>query len=133
MDNPYNTQIAGQHYVNMGMQPFHFAMFNGWDAGAFSILKYLSRHRTKNGIEDLRKTLHFVDLRQAELANALTPRILTAISIGSYISENKLSGFDAMALVHLEEWVYSHSDIARKFLIIAIDQLMAEYSTTPLP
>lgn len=131
MTNPYEHQEAGTHYVNMGMQPFHFAMVNGWDAGAFSILKYLSRHRTKNGLEDLKKARHFVDLRQAEGGSWLIPK--GEVSMGTYIRMNKISGRDATALMVLEEWVASQSHIGRKHILPIIDQLMSEYPVTPLP
>lgn len=135
-NNPYTHQEAGTHYVNMGMQPFHFAMVNGWDAGAFSILKYISRHRTKNGLEDLKKARHFVDLRQAEITATLEPRIV--IRMGVYIRENKLVGRDATALMHLQDWVsmpkdHPDTDAWRKILNGQLYLLMDEYCPTPLP
>ncbi|QTG12380.1 DUF3310 domain-containing protein [Agrobacterium tumefaciens] len=134
MSNPYERQEAGTHYVNMGMQPFHFAMVNQWDAGAFSILKYLSRHRSKNGLEDLKKARHFVELRQEEIANAIEPRQDSdRIYIGTYCKENKLSGVDATALVYLEEWVKYGIGECRDALVEKIELLMSEYSQTPLP
>lgn len=130
MSNPYERQEAGTHYVNMGMQPFHFSMVNGWDAGAFSILKYLSRHRSKNGLEDLKKARHFVDLRQAEIGNGLAS--FNLISIGQYISANNLSGADATALIQLQEWVRYVDDGMRLALIETVELLMSEYPATPL-
>lgn len=130
-DNPYTHQEAGTHYVNMGMQPFHFAMVNGWDAGAFSILKYLSRHRTKNGLEDLKKARHFVDLRITEIEDATVGS--DVISMGTYCQENKISGGDATALLMLNDWVKTEEPLPLIMLIETIDQLMAEYSPTPLP
>lgn len=120
-------QIGGTHYVNMGMQPFHFAMVNGWDAGAFSILKYISRHRSKNGVEDLKKARHFVDLRRAEIGHAV--KGFDFISIGVYISANKLSGADATALVQLREWVFYQDEEMRTALLDTIDLLISEYPT----
>lgn len=130
-DNPYNTQHGGTHYVNMGMQPFRFAMVNGWDAGAFSILKYLSRHRTKNGLEDLKKARHFVDLRIAEIEDSTVGS--DVISMETYIHKNTLSGGDATALLMLNDWVKTEEHLPLIMLIETIDQLMAEYSPTPLP
>ncbi len=130
-DNPYQRQEAGTHYVNMGMQPFHFAMVNGWDAGAFSILKYLSRHRMKNGLEDLKKARHFVDLRQAEKDNTLCGD--ETVLIWQYIQANKMDAIDAKALTHLERWVDEENDGSRIALLETIDLLMSEYTTSPLP
>ncbi|MGV1944875.1 MULTISPECIES: DUF3310 domain-containing protein [unclassified Agrobacterium] len=135
MSNPYERQEAGTHYVNMGMQPFHFAMVNGWDAGAFSILKYLSRHRSKNGLEDLKKARHFVELRQEEITNAISPRRDSKrIFIGEYCAANHISGVDATALVYLEEWVeYDGIGECRDALLEKIELLISEYQPTLLP
>lgn len=131
MSNPYERQEAGTHYVNMGMQPFHFAMVNGWDAGAFSILKYLSRHRSKNGLEDLKKARHFVELRQAEIGHALRP--FNFVSMGEYVAANRLAGPDASSLILLQEWVQHFDDEMRLALLETIDLLISEYQPTPLP
>lgn len=133
MSNPYERQEAGTHYVNMGMQPFHFAMVNGWDAGAFSILKYVSRHRSKNGLEDLKKARHFVELRQEEITNAIKPRKDSGrIYVGTYCAANRISGVDATALVYLEEWVKYGIGECRDALLEKIELLMSEYPATPL-
>lgn len=124
MSTAYARQEAGNHYLKMGMQPFTFATRNGWDAGAFSILKYVSRHRSKNGIEDLKKGDHFVELRLAELEFILPSRRL--IPMGEYIRANMLTDDDAWALLQLESWVEgrcSHAPLSQ-----AIKYLMSEYA-----
>ena len=47
-----DVQVAGDHYKTMGIQPIEFCYVNRYDPAAFSALKYVSRHRVKNGRED---------------------------------------------------------------------------------
>lgn len=54
--------IAGQHYAKCKIQPIDYAMANELDACQFSVVKYVTRFRDKNGLEDLKKAKHFIDL-----------------------------------------------------------------------
>lgn len=107
-------QEGGNHYLGMGMQPIEFAMANNYDAGAFSILKYASRHASKNGAEDIRKAIHFVDLRERflDLVVIEKPRIRMA----DYIDANGYTGMTAKALEFLEHWMLAPQ--SRNFPII---------------
>lgn len=57
-----DTQVGGSHYKDMKIQPMEFSMANGLDACQHSIIKYVSRFRVKNGIADLEKAKHCIDL-----------------------------------------------------------------------
>jgi hypothetical protein len=57
-----NTQIAGTHYTKLGIQPMEYALANNFNYLESFALKYLSRHRNKNGRQDLEKLLHCVEL-----------------------------------------------------------------------
>ena len=56
------TQVGGDHYKNMVIQPVEFIHRNkiGYIEG--SVIKYVCRHRSKNGRHDLEKAKHFIDL-----------------------------------------------------------------------
>lgn len=56
------TQEGGGHYKNMVIQPVEYIHANkiGFIEGC--VIKYVSRWRNKNGVEDLRKARHFLDL-----------------------------------------------------------------------
>ena len=56
------TQVAGDHYKNMPIQPVEFIHANGLDFCQGSIIKYVCRHSAKNGKDDLLKARHFIDL-----------------------------------------------------------------------
>lgn len=56
------TQIGGDHYRTMAIQPVEYIMENGLGFVEGCVIKYVSRWRVKNGVEDLRKARHFLDL-----------------------------------------------------------------------
>lgn len=61
-DSPLKTQIGGDHYRKMAIQPMEFSMANKFDACQHTIIKYVTRFRDKNGIEDLKKARHVIDM-----------------------------------------------------------------------
>ena len=56
------TQVGGDHYSKMAIQPMEYSMKNGLDACQHTAIKYISRFRDKGGIEDLRKAKHVIDM-----------------------------------------------------------------------
>lgn len=62
MNRPSDKQIGGKHYGNMAIEPVEFAMKNNLDFCQSSIIKYVCRFRDKNGIEDLKKAKHYIDI-----------------------------------------------------------------------
>lgn len=57
-----DTQVGGDHYKSMKIQPVQFAEANKLSAAEFAVVKYVCRHRTKGGRLDLQKARHFIDL-----------------------------------------------------------------------
>ena len=55
-------QIGGGHYKDMAIQPVEFITKNGIGYVEGSVIKYVCRWRKKNGIEDLKKAKHFLEL-----------------------------------------------------------------------
>jgi hypothetical protein len=53
-------QVDGSHYKDMGIQPWVIIMMNKLDFWEGNALKYLLRYKTKNGVVDLKKILHYV-------------------------------------------------------------------------
>lgn len=56
------TQVGGNHYTSMGIQPMEYSMANGLGAAEHTIVKYVSRWRKKGGVEDLKKAAHTLQL-----------------------------------------------------------------------
>jgi len=59
---PSDIQIGGQHYKDMAIQPTEYITKNKLGFIEGNIVKYISRWRYKNGLEDLKKIKHYVDL-----------------------------------------------------------------------
>lgn len=57
-----NTQVGGSHYKNMTVQPVEFIEKNNLGFCVGNIIKYVCRYKDKNGIEDLKKARHYIDL-----------------------------------------------------------------------
>ena len=60
--NPLEEQIAGSHYKNMAIQPVVFCQKNGLGFCEASAIKYICRHGSKGGQQDLLKAIHFLEL-----------------------------------------------------------------------
>ena len=57
-----DNQVGGSHYKNLKIQPIEYIHANNMPFIEASILKYISRWRNKNGIQDLMKARHFIEL-----------------------------------------------------------------------
>lgn len=56
------TQIGGNHYSNMPIQPIEFIHKNNLSFIQGNIIKYVCRYKSKGGIQDLNKAKHYIDL-----------------------------------------------------------------------
>jgi hypothetical protein len=57
-----DKQIGGSHYKDMAIQPIEYIHKNGLGFCEGNIVKYITRWKTKNGIEDLKKVIHYAEL-----------------------------------------------------------------------
>lgn len=65
------TQHGGTHYKKMAIQPWDYIVSNNLGYLEGNAVKYLSRWRRKNGVEDLRKAIHYIEkLIELEEKNA---------------------------------------------------------------
>lgn len=55
-------QEGGDHYKGLAIQPVEFIHRNGIGFLEGNAIKYLCRWRNKNGIQDLRKAIHYIEL-----------------------------------------------------------------------
>jgi hypothetical protein len=56
-----STQVGGDHYKSKPIQPWDFIIANGIGFCEGNAIKYISRWRDKNGVEDLKKARHYID------------------------------------------------------------------------
>jgi hypothetical protein len=57
-----DTQVGGDHYKKLKIQPMEYSMANGLDACQHTAIKYITRFRDKGGISDLQKAKHCIDM-----------------------------------------------------------------------
>ena len=57
-----DTQIAGSHYKNLAIQPIEYITANKLRFIEGCIVKYITRHKDKNGADDIRKIIHYCEL-----------------------------------------------------------------------
>ena len=56
------VQEGGGHYKDLKIQPVEFIHANDLGFMEGCVVKYVSRYKRKNGLEDLKKARHFIDL-----------------------------------------------------------------------
>lgn len=61
MSSPLDKQHGGDHYKKGGIQPIEYINSRRMLFAEGSVVKYVSRHQDKNGIEDIRKAIHFLE------------------------------------------------------------------------
>ena len=57
-----NKQVDGSHYKDMMIQPIVYIYANKIPFIEGNIIKYVSRWKNKNGIKDLEKARHLIDM-----------------------------------------------------------------------
>lgn len=62
VESQFTRQVGGNHYKKMPIQPLEFIAANGLDFFQGCVLKYIIRYKDKNGIEDLKKAIHFIEM-----------------------------------------------------------------------
>ncbi len=60
--NPLDVQVGGDHYKNFKIQPAEFIEVNGLSFLTGCVIKRLCRWRNKDGIRDLEKAIHEIQL-----------------------------------------------------------------------
>ena len=60
--NAWDKQVGGDHYKQYAIQPTKFALANGLDYAQSNAIKYIVRHKDKNGVQDLDKAIHYIEL-----------------------------------------------------------------------
>jgi len=58
----YDTQVGGDHYKDMKIQPSEFINKNKMQFAEGNAIKYICRHQKKGGKQDLEKAKHYIDM-----------------------------------------------------------------------
>jgi hypothetical protein len=60
--NALEKQVAGSHYKDLPIQPVEYIYANALGYFEGNVIKYVSRWRKKNGVADLEKAKHYIEL-----------------------------------------------------------------------
>ena len=55
-------QEGGDYYKGSRIQPIEFISANNMSFMQGSVIKYIHRYKNKNGVEDLKKAKHYIEL-----------------------------------------------------------------------
>ena len=55
-------QVAGTHYKGLAIQPAEYCQRNRLPYCESSVIRYVTRHRAKNGRQDIEKAIHCLQL-----------------------------------------------------------------------
>ncbi|MGB4467532.1 MAG: DUF3310 domain-containing protein [Azovibrio sp.] len=65
------VQVGGSHYKDLAIQPVEYIHANNLGYMEGNVIKYVSRWKTKNGLADLEKAKHYIELLiELETTNA---------------------------------------------------------------
>ena len=86
--NPLVVQQSGSHYKNGKIQPIEYSERNNLSMCQGNIVKYITRHKEKNGVDDLAKVVHYALLEALFVygedgATELRDKVDSLINIGN--------------------------------------------------
>lgn len=57
-----DKQVSGGHYKDKGIQPIVYIHANNLGFCEGNVIKYVTRHKEKNGAADIQKAIHYLEL-----------------------------------------------------------------------
>ena len=85
-----DTQIGGRHYKGCRYQPVKFCTDLNLNFIQGNIVKYITRYKEKNGLQDLEKVFHYAQLGLELRPLNFVPAVATDLIL-RYISLNNLT------------------------------------------
>ena len=57
-----DNQVGGSHYKDCKIMPIEYIYKNKLDFLEGNVVKYITRHKLKGGVEDIKKVIHYAEL-----------------------------------------------------------------------
>lgn len=95
MSDANATQVAGDHYRSE-YQHWDFVIDSQMPYVLGCATKYLTRWRKKNGIQDLKKSIHYIEKAQ-ERIDHLTTMWCNVKMVQDFLTANNITGLEALA------------------------------------
>ncbi len=121
-----SRQIAGAHYKTQGIQ--HWDMIDDNDVSylAGNATKYLTRFRRKNGLQDLEKSLHYVEKmieKYSRFGGRASGDVLL-VELETFFADNGITGAEREPIRLILNWRDTSELRAAK---IWVESLIAEF------
>lgn len=129
MSNPLETQVGGDHYKSMAIQPIEFSYRNGLDPLAAKVIKYVSRWRTKGGVRDLHKAIHVIELLIHFESTAVVDPVYVpeqVIPVREFIEANRIPSVEATVINLISAWREAGGTATLNFIISQLQRLILE-------
>lgn len=65
-----DVQEGGSHYKSHQIQVWDFIIANNIPYLEGNVIKYVTRHKSKNGLEDLKKAKHYIEKLMEQYENS---------------------------------------------------------------
>lgn len=118
-------QVAGTHYKELDYQPWDFIDENNIRYLEGNVIKYIVRHKKKNGVQDLEKAKHYVQ-KIMELEESEDRCNMSDVSVRllqTFIRSNNLTPTEADPIALIARWRL-RKDLERA--LESIDDLIRE-------
>ena len=66
----FETQVGGSHYKQFNIQPTEYILANNLGFLEGNVIKYVTRYKYKNGVEDIDKAIHYLQILKESLCEA---------------------------------------------------------------
>lgn len=132
--DPFSVMVgSSNHYAVGRLDVNRFCMANRWDCCARDCMKYLSRHKKKDGVRDVLKALHYAGLRREFLKQYGWPAPLSNFTLHSFLLENEISSTspEGDALTALSLWVHTDAPGHQDQLVQIIHSIISTYPSDP--
>jgi hypothetical protein len=97
MQNPNEKQVGGLHYKSE-YQHWDFMLDVSMPYLPAQVIKYITRWKKKNGVQDLEKAAHFLDKYILTMTNQTLEKYA---KMNKYIEENQVESGEAFVIQHL--------------------------------
>lgn len=100
-------EIGGSHYKNESLQPLDIIAAIDLNFFQGNIVKYVTRHSKKNGLEDLKKAYHYCQLGKEYDPYNLSANLTPSFKIDEWINEYSQATSISKSFLHSvinQEW-----------------------------
>lgn len=130
---PLAMQVGGSHYKSNGVQHVQFCQRNSIPWCEACAIKYLMRHRLKNGKEDLLKARHYLELCIVEEyiqrdvnPTSMRPKLF-AIPVDTLLKDNEVPAFEGRVITKILHHQVKLGEATLRDAMKNIDELVAAY------